>query len=617
MLKTLRTKLFLGLAPLLAILFGLGLWAVAVVDHLGGRIDVILRENYASVLAAEGMKEALERLDSAAVAAANGQDEAARGLFAAHKAAFDRELARERRNLTIPGERELTEKLAGLYTRYLDLSGRYYALPAGRWDFYSKELQPLFGAIKDAADEVLRINQRNMEREDRLAREAARRSKRVTLAAVLASVVAASAIAVALSRSLLGPIRAVTDAARGLARGNYDQVVPVTTGDELGELAAAFNGMARTLRDYRAAGTARLVRAQQTTQATIDSFPDPVVVVDLDGAIERANPAARRILDAAPSAAGLPWAAPEPIRGPLAEALLGRDVEPPAGTQHAMMLRVDGQERFYQPRALPIRGDAGPLGAAVILQDVTKFRLVDQLKSDMVATVSHELKTPLTSVQMAVHLLLEEVVGPLEAKQVELLMAARQDADRLLAMVDDLLDLTRIEQGSMRLDLQPVAPAELVRDAIERSRTRADDRGVALTARVAPGLPQTQVDAERIAHVFDNLVGNALNHTDRGGAVTLAAEARDGAVEFAVADTGSGIPAQHLPRVFDRFYRVPGGRPGGAGLGLAIAREVVVGHGGQIEARSEPGQATTFTFRLPIARAGEGGTPVQPSGATS
>ena len=619
MFKTLRTKLQLGLAPLLAILIGLGVWAVAMLNHLGGRIDVILRENYASVLAAEGMKEALERMDSAAMFRVNGQDEAAQPMFLANKNLFDRNLDKELHNLTIPGERELADKLTSLYATYRTRTEEFSSLPragtAVRWDFYAHHLLPLFTTMKDTADQILKLNQRNMEAEDRLAREAAGRSERVMLGAVLGAVVAASVIALVLSWAILGPIRAVTDSARGLARGDYYQVVPVTTRDELGELATTFNAMARTLREYRQAGTARLVRAQQTTQATIDSFPDPVVIVDLAGVIERANPTARRVLGILPTDPALPWIPPEPIRGPLVDVLGGRDVEFPTSSQQAISLRDNGQERFFLPRVLAIRGDLGPLGAAVVLQDVTKFRLVDQLKSDMVATVSHELKTPLTSIQMAVHLLLEEVVGTLGAKQTELLLAARQDADRLLAMVNDLLDLTRIEQGQVRLDLKPTPTADLVGGAIERFEVRAADRGIALAGHVGAGLPPVLVDEERITHVFDNLLGNALDHTSRGGAIDLRADRQGDLIEFAVTDNGAGIPAEHVARVFDRFYRVPGGQSGGAGLGLAIAREVVVGHGGGIEVTSEPGQSTTFRFQLPIAPVEP--KPTQFSGAIS
>jgi two-component system, NtrC family, sensor histidine kinase KinB len=364
--------------------------------------------------------------------------------------------------------------------------------------------------------------------------------------------------------------------------------------------------MARTIREFRQAGTERLLRAQKTAQATIDSFPDPVVVVDLAGTVERANPAARRILGAAPSHGSLPWVAPLLLRPQLAEVLQGRADYLPTSLEHAVCFRDDGQERFFLPRVLAIRGDHGLLGAALVLTDVTKFRLVDQLKSDMVSTVSHELRTPMTTIQMVVHLLLEEVVGPLTPKQVELLVAARQDSDRLLAMVNDLLDLTRIEQGRLRLDLVPIAPRELVGEAIERFEARARDAGVALEADVAADLPEVLADRERIGHVFDNLIGNAVRHTERGGKVRLTARAVDGAVRLTVADSGEGIPAEHLPHIFERFYQVPGTRHGGGvGLGLAIVREIVTAHGGHIDASSHPGTGTIFSLTLPTGpRAG-------------
>ena len=361
---------------------------------------------------------------------------------------------------------------------------------------------------------MLDLNQRNMEDENDRARQAAASSIRLMVLALLGAAAVATVIAVLLSRSILEPIRAVTRAARAMAKGDYDQVVPAMTRDELGELAVAFNTMARTIREFQQAGTARLVRAQQTAQATIDSFPDPVVVVDPDGAVERANPAARRLLHVTSTDGSVPWAAPPLLKPALTEVLGGRPDHLPTSLDHALCLRDDGQERFFLPRVLAIRGDDGLLGAAVVLQDVTKFRLVDQLKSDMVSTVSHELKTPLTSVQMAVHLLLEEAVGPLTPKQIELLLAARQDSDRLLAMVNDLLDLTRIEQGRVRLDLSPVAPADLVAEAVDRFEGQARDAGIELKAAVAFGLPPVLVDRERVGHVFDNLIGNALAHTD-------------------------------------------------------------------------------------------------------
>jgi two-component system, NtrC family, sensor histidine kinase KinB len=606
MITTLRTKMLIGVMPLLALMVGLGLWAITLFSRLGNNIDVILRENYRSVLAAQGMKESLERMDSALWFAIGGKEDRARDQYRENRKTFADKLKVEQNNVTLPGEQKLADDLTALHSRYITKADRFFALPpeakAERTAFYFEEMLPLFDAIKRKADDVLAINQQNMMDENDRARQTAESSTRWMLFALLGSAAVASLIAIAASRAILDPIRAVTRAARKMSEGDLDQVVPATTHDELGELAVAFNEMARTIRNFRQSGTARLLRAQQTAQATIDSFPDPVIVVDPTGSVERANPAARRVFGVATADGPIPWTPPNQLREPLAEVLGGKLDRRELGLEQALSYRDDGQERFFLPHVLAIRDEGqGLLGAAVVLTDVTRFRLLDQLKSDMVSTVSHELKTPLTGVQMTVHLLLEEVVGPLNSKQIELLLVARQDSDRLLAMINDLLDLTRIEQGRVRLDRSLAAPADLVAEAIERFESRAKDGGVALKGSVSFGLPPVSVDRERVAHVFDNLIGNALSHTPRNGSVTLSAETRpDGSIAFEVKDSGTGIAPEHLARIFEKFYRVPGSKSsGGAGLGLAIAREIVEAHGGQIDAESQPGQGTTFTFTLP------------------
>jgi two-component system, NtrC family, sensor histidine kinase KinB len=243
----------------------------------------------------------------------------------------------------------------------------------------------------------------------------------------------------------------------------------------------------------------------------------------------------------------------------------------------------------------------------VLLEDVTRFRLLDQVKGDLVATASHELKTPLTSIRLALHLLLEEAVGPLTPKQMELLLDARDNAERLLAMVNNLLDLARLEQGREHLQLRPEPPTSLLRAAAEAVRPRADDKGVAVTVEAGEDLPLVAVDGERLGHALSNLLDNSLTYTERGGRITLSAAADGDRVALAVADTGLGIPPEHLPHVFERFFRIPGrSQGGGTGLGLAIVREIVTAHGGTISCASQPGEGTVFRLSLPAWTAGVG-----------
>jgi signal transduction histidine kinase len=610
MTLSLRSRIFLTLAPLLVLLAVLGSAGAWLLYHLGGRINVILRENYESVIAMERLNEALERIDSSFQFALAGEEDKAAVQYKENWVGYRAALHKEEDNITLPDEPRLVQELRDLTEKYQEKGNAFYRLPPGdarRKDAYFKDgLLDTFTQIKKVSQEILLINQENMKDAARDARHTAEESLFSFGLGLGAAVVLAVFLAWYNSRAILRPISAVTHSAQAIGAGNLDQVVPVLARDELGQLADAFNVMARQLRAYRQSSFDRLLRAQRTSQATIDSFPDPVLVIDPGGAVEMANPAAQRLLGVKPRREGdivLAWGAPEALREPLEKALRQQQPYLPGGLGQVVVLALGGQEHFFLPRVLPIADPYGnTLGAAVLLLDVTRFRLLDQVKSDLVATVSHELKTPLTSIRLVVHLLLEETVGSLTPKQTELLLDARDNAERLLTMINNLLDLARIEEGRVRLRREPESPAALLRSAAEAARPRADDKGVALAVEAADDLPPVAVDAGRMGHALANLLDNALAHTDRGGRITLGAARADGAVVLSVADTGEGIPPEYLPQLFERFSRVPGrDQEGGTGLGLAIVREIVTAHGGSVTCESRPGEGATFRITLPAA----------------
>jgi two-component system, NtrC family, sensor histidine kinase KinB len=610
MTLSLRSRIFLTLAPLLVLLAILGSAGAWLLYGLGGRIDVILRENYASVIAMENLNEALERIDSSFQFALAGEEDKARRQYEEKWPDYLHALDVEKRNITLlPEEAELVNQLVELTQQYREQGDAFYALkatdPDRRARYFKDGLFDTFTKIKKVSGRILFINQKNMEDAAQDARRKAADSLLYFGVGLGIAVVLAVFLAWYNSRVILHPISAVTRSAQAIGAGNLDQVVPVLARDELGQLADAFNVMARQLRAYRQSSYDRLLRAQRTSQATIDSFPDPVLVIDPQGAVEMANPAAQRLLGVRPRKEGeivLTWGAPEPLRAPLEKALLQQQPYLPEGLGQVVVLALGGQEHFFLPRVLPIADPyANTLGAAVLLLDVTRFRLLDQVKSDLVATVSHELKTPLTGIRLVVHLLLEETVGPLAPKQTELLLDARDNAERLLTMIDNLLDLARIEEGRVRLKRVPESPAALLSAAAETIRPRAADKEVAVAVETGDDLPSVAIDVERMEHALGNLLDNALAHTERGGRITLGATAADGAVVLSVADTGVGIPPDHLPYLFERFSRVPGQSAGGTGLGLAIVREIVSAHGGSITCESRPGEGATFRITLPTA----------------
>lgn len=614
---SLRVRLLLALAPLVLLLVGLGVAGYVQLDRTGGRIDAILRENYESVRAMYHLNEAAERIDSSFRLALAGEEDAAAKSYADNWAEFDRRYSIEANNVTIhPIEDELVARLRALKDDYRGRGDQFFARPPGSPEravgYFGRPgdagLRGVSRSVKETADEILRINHESMQ----ASRDDARATARTALLGFGVSwavvVLLLAFTAAYLLRTILSPIRAVTDAAQAAAEsGQLDRRVPEFGRDELGRLARAFNAMTGQLRAYRRTDLAKLVRAQRTAQATIDSFPDPVLVLDPAGRVEQANPAARQVFGVAPADApnASPWLPPDALRDPVRDALEVQRASAAESFDQAVTFRLGGADRAYLPQVRPIRDPAGDtLGAAVVLADVTRFRLLDQFKTDLVATVSHELKTPLTSVRLAVHVLLEETVGPLTPKQTELLADARDSAERLLGLIDQLLALARLQRpgGGER---RPEDPGELLRRAADAVRPRADDKHVGLVVRADPPLPQVTADADRIVVALGNLLENAVTYTPPGGRVTASASASpSGRVEFAVADTGVGIPTEHLPDLFERFFRVPGqSDPAGTGLGLAIVKEVAAAHGGDVTCESSPAAGSVFRLTLPAANA--------------
>jgi signal transduction histidine kinase len=274
----------------------------------------------------------------------------------------------------------------------------------------------------------------------------------------------------------------------------------------------------------------------------------------------------------------------------------------PRGFEEAVRVAGPDGDRFFLPRATPLYAEpAGVTGVTVILQDVTRPRRFDELKNDLVATVAHEFRTPLTSLHMAIHLCLEGAAGPVTERQTDLLHAARQDCERLQTIVDEILDLARLQAGKVALQRRPLAPAALVAEALEARRSAARQRGLTLAEEVEPSLPEVNADAERIQIVLTNLLANAIRHAPEGSTVTVRARALEQQVRFEIADPGPGIAPEHHERIFEKFYRVPGTARGGSGLGLSVAKELVEAHGGAIGVESEVGRGATFWFTVPAA----------------
>jgi len=384
-----------------------------------------------------------------------------------------------------------------------------------------------------------------------------------------------------------------------------DAQAEVLSHDEMGLLATEFNRMAEHLRHLRRSDVGKLIVAQQTTEAIIDSLYDPVLVTDAQGSVTKLNPAAEELFGPAGQNLGKPVAAiahDSQLALAVAEALHSQ--RPVAGDGHAAVLprALDGTERAFRLRTTPMHDEEGQLrGAVTLLEDITRVREIDRLKSEFIATASHELRTPLTSVQMGIHLVLENTLGSLTDAQRKVLTFCREDCARLEHLMRDLLDLSRIEAGEGAPTLVPISATTLLQAAVAAVQPYVEEHERTLRVEVPSGLPVVRADRSQIERVLTNLMSNAVRHTTQGDTIAVTVTPHEGYVAVAVTDTGSGIPPAYLPRIFDKFVQVPNAPSGGAGLGLAISKHLVEAHGGQISVCSDVGHGTTFTFTLPVA----------------
>jgi PAS domain S-box-containing protein len=603
---SLRQRLRLGLMILAALLALVSIAAVASLNRLGSAVATLLRENYVSVVACEQMKEALERQDSAAIFAAAGRDEVAGPILTAQRPTFHKAFEVEAANITLPGEGELVETVRRDYDVYLREVDRVLSLPAGhRLDPYFRELLPRFDALRSTLTRIQRMNHENMQAADRDAKALAHSTVNIAVAIAAAAVLFAAWFSWWLPQTLTKPVEDFSAAARAIGEGNLDVAVPAVPVQELEPLAAAFARMLEKLRVYRASSLGELLAAKDLANSTVACMLDPVIVFGTAGEVLLANEAAERVFGIQPGAAeelrALEIHVPEPLAIARDAVLSRKEAVLPKTLAEAM--RWDrGGERYLLVRAAPLFGGEGETTGVVLLaQDVTRYRRIDELKSDVVATVSHQFKTPLTSLRMATHMLLDPAVGSLTEPQRELATAARDETERLRAMVDELLDLVRIESEAGALHRRTIDAAALLGEVAEAHRAVAKEKEIALEVFPGEGVG-FEGDAERLSIVLANLVTNAIRHTAGGGRVTLTAARVGDQVHLIVADTGEGIDAGDLARIFERSVTIGAGPTRDRhGLGLAIAREIVLHHGGDILVESAPGKGSQFTVVLPGA----------------
>ncbi|WP_277590167.1 KinB sensor domain-containing domain [Pseudomonas chlororaphis] len=403
-----------------------------------------------------------------------------------------------------------------------------------------------------------------------------------------------------IARRFGGPIEALAKAADNIGQGNFDVTLPLSAAAEMNLLTRRFGIMAQALREHQATNVDELLAGQQRLQSVLDSIDDGLLMIDRQGHLEHLNPVAQRQLgwDEERLGQGLGSALQRPeLDEQLQLVLRGGTLE---RAPEDLSVEVDGESRLLTYSLTPVSHPQGHiLGAVMVLHDVTEQRAFERVRSEFVLRASHELRTPVTGMHMAFGLLQERLCFPEDSREADLLNTVNEEMQRLMQLINDLLNFSRYQNGLQKLTLAPCTLEELLEQARNRFIGTATAQGIELRVELQAPLPRLHADRMQLERVLDNLIDNALRHTAKGGLIRLQARRHGERVIISVEDNGEGIAYGQQGRIFEPFVQV-GRKKGGAGLGLALCKEIVQLHGGRMGVYSRPGQGTQFYLALPL-----------------
>ena len=405
---------------------------------------------------------------------------------------------------------------------------------------------------------------------------------------------------------IANPIKNLTESIRQIAAKNYAQRVYFRSHDEFAILAKSFNTMAEKLQEYNDSNLAKLMVEKKRIETLISNLHDPVMGLDEKNRILFINEKALTISGLKQEEIIGRQAEEIALHNDLIRSLLqhlaGNGIDVP----ETLKIYADNKESYFEKQLIPINitptGEAENknIGSFIILRNVTPYKELDFAKTNFIATVSHEFKTPIASMKMSLQLLNNEQTGELNEEQKNLVESLKDDADRLLRTTGELLNITQVEIGKAALKIENCNVKSIITNAIETSHKTADMKAIVLDVSIDENLPLIMADSEKATWVISNLISNAIRYSYDNSTVTVMANQVNEAVQISVTDTGIGIDPKYQKRIFDKYFRVPGTEKEGTGLGLAISKEFITAMRGNINVKSELGEGSTFSVVLPI-----------------
>jgi two-component system, NtrC family, sensor histidine kinase KinB len=578
--------------------------------HLGKATAAILQRNYNSILAAQKMIDSIDQQNNSLLFYVTGNHTVGYGSFIRNQRDFEEWYSHATANITEKGEKETINNLGKAYTNYLLQTDKMRVATLGTQTknvlFFQKQILPYSENVKIQCYRLRELNQATMFSLSDKARFISHRAIFSLWFIGLMSILIGVIFSIKVANQLMKPINLMLSATHEISEGHYDVQIPFSSEDEFGKLTAQFNEMTAKLKMFNDLNIKTIMQEKQKNDAIIQNIDDGIMLVDEEFRLININQKAAKVfrIDAITSLNKhfLEIINNQYLFNLLKATFETRKIPEFAENENILALESNGNKNYYQFLINPVFNSTNSwYGLLLLLRDVTKLKEIDQLKSEFVMIVSHELKTPLTSIGMSVDLLLESPIIREHQDQMELLTIAHEEILRLKALINDILDLSKMEAGKIELEFQSVDVATLIDNSFHIFERQADEKKIHLVKNVQEGIPNIRADINKINWVISNLVGNAIRYVKDGDKITLSAEKTGKFVTFSVADTGIGIPSEYQNKIFDKFVRIKNTlEGGGTGLGLAICKEIVRAHAGTIWLESEMDKGSNFQFTIPI-----------------
>ena len=504
---------------------------------------------------------------------------------------FQKNLDLQRQNITEIGEKEATQNI---HDHFSELK-------------VDKRNLNLHSAIRKDIAGLMQLNMNAIQIKSGIANTTAENAIAVISIVGTLCFLIAFILMVNLPANISNPIRELTSSIHQIANQNYRQRVQFESSSEFGELARSFNTMAEKLQEYSESRIDKILKGKKRIETLIDNMHDAVIGIDEDRKVLFVNDEALKISGLKKENFVGKLIQDVAVSNDLVRDLIREIVNPDATKSSAATLKifVEGKENYFEKEILDINviptgeKESRFIGQVIMLRNITPFKELDLAKTHFMGTVSHEFKTPISSIQMGLQLLENERIGHLNEEQEKLVSGIKEDTQRLLRITGELLNMTQLESGVVQLNIKPSSVHQMIEDVIAANKSAAENKEITVKANIDSAITVVNADSEKTSWVLNNIVSNAIRYSHEKSLIEINVVKLDNdKVKFSVTDNGRGIEEQYLNKVFTRYFRIPGTKTEGTGLGLSISKEFIEAQGGTIAVESEIGVGSNFYFIL-------------------